>query len=47
MIVLHQEAPAFHPAHIGAKMGNDGQHYLPDPSRAGKYMKVLHEGAAA
>ena len=44
--IEHNEQP-FHPAHIGAKMGNDGQHYLPDPSRAGKYMKVLHEGAAA
>lgn len=26
---------------INAKMGNDGQYYVPDPSRSGKYMRVV------
>ena len=37
-------ATAFHPSMIGAKMAPDGNHYLPDPARAGKYLRVDHAG---
>lgn len=33
----------FHPTDIGAIQGSDGAHYIPDPSREGKYMQVMHE----
>lgn len=32
--------PKFKPEHIGAKKAPDGRHYLPDPSRKGKYLLV-------
>jgi hypothetical protein len=32
--------PAFHPSMLGAKQAPDGLHYLPDPSRPGKYLRV-------
>lgn len=33
-------ASAFHPSMIGAKKAKDGKHYLPDPSRPGKFLRV-------
>ena len=30
----------WHPAQTGAKRAKDGQWYLPDPDRAGKYLRV-------
>jgi hypothetical protein len=30
----------FHPASIGAQQAPDGNHYLPDPTRPGKYVRV-------
>jgi hypothetical protein len=30
----------FHPSHIGARQAPDGKHYMPDPSRPGKYLRV-------
>jgi hypothetical protein len=33
-------APKFHPGMIGARQAPDGNHYLPDPSRPGKYLRV-------
>ena len=32
----------FNPASIGATQAPDGNHYLPDPRRPGKYLQVLH-----
>ena len=37
-----QPQPAFHPSMIGAQQAPDGNHYLPDPSRPGKWLRVLH-----
>jgi chaperonin GroES len=33
-------APGFDPTSIGARLAPDGQHYLPDPRRPGKYLRV-------
>jgi hypothetical protein len=38
---------SFHPSMIGAKEAPDGNHYLPDPTRPGKYLRVDHAGSAA
>ena len=35
---LVEEAPADYP---NAKKGNDGQWYIPDPNKAGKFLKVV------
>ena len=32
----------FDPASIGARKAPDGRHYLPDSSRPGKYLMVMH-----
>jgi hypothetical protein len=42
MITPHPDGQPrdFHPSTIGARQAGDGQHYLPDPTRQGKYLKV-------
>ena len=34
-------AAGFHPAAIGARQASDGNHYLADPARPGKYLQVM------
>jgi hypothetical protein len=47
-LMAHQARPegqslaeGFNPASIGARRAPDGHHYLDDPTRPGKYLKVL------
>ena len=37
---FQDQTPAFHPSMIGAQQAPDGHHYLKDPSRPGKYLRV-------
>lgn len=41
------QPPAFHPSMIGAKQAPDGNHYVGDPSRPGKYLRVDHAGSGS
>jgi hypothetical protein len=33
----------FNPASIGARRARDGHHYLADPTRPGKYLRVIFQ----